>query len=196
MSVARPAMAGEPRIDTTRLVLQPSAITDAEELFDAYGDVEAMRYWDTPRMRTIAEMTEMLTWVLGPGRTDTSLMWSVRERSAGRIVGMVSYHHLERWHHRADISFLFARQHWGKGFAKEALNGLIDYCFERMHLHRLVALVDLENEKSHGLVQRLGFQREGVLIEHICAAGRFRTVVLYGLIASGRPARNGPALEL
>jgi [ribosomal protein S5]-alanine N-acetyltransferase len=187
-------MAKEPKLITGRLILQPTVVADAEELFCAYGDEEVMRFWDTPPICTVAEMKEMLSWVLGEGKNDTSFMWSVLDISSSQILGMVSYHHLERWHRRADISFLFARPHWGKGFATEALTALIDYCFNGLLLHRLVALVDPSNERSHNTVQRLGFREEGALVDHICAAGQYHTVILYGLI-SGRQTKPGSSLQ-
>jgi len=184
-------MREEPELITPRLILQPTVVTDAEELFAVYGDEEVMRFWDTPPLRNVAELREMLSWVLGAGKNDTSQMWSVRGVSPSNIFGMVSYHHLERWHHRADISFLFARRYWGKGVATEALTALIDYCFNRLLLHRLVALVDPANERSHKIVHRLGFRKEGVLVDHICNAGQYHTVILYGLVAGGEMAERG-----
>lgn len=44
-----------PQLETERLVLRALRESDAEGLHAAYGDAEAMRFWDFPAARNIAE---------------------------------------------------------------------------------------------------------------------------------------------
>jgi RimJ/RimL family protein N-acetyltransferase len=45
----------------------------------------------------------------------------------------------------------------------EALQHLLDYLFQTLHLHRVEAEVDPRNQPSARVLERLGFQLEGVL---------------------------------
>lgn len=54
-------------------------------------------------------------------------------------------------------------EHWGKGYATEAVSEIISYGFHTIHLKRIGAIVFLENEASNQVLLKLGFEKEGVL---------------------------------
>ena len=51
---------------------------------------------------------------------------------------------------------------WGTGLARRASERLLQHGFEDLGLPRVIAIVDDPNERSHALIQRLGFTRIGV----------------------------------
>jgi hypothetical protein len=53
------------------------------------------------------------------------------------------------------------------GDAMEALEALLHFGFEQRQLHRVEAKVRLGNQASMGVLQKLGFQEEGILRERI-----------------------------
>ncbi|KAL4272839.1 hypothetical protein GQ457_13G025500 [Hibiscus cannabinus] len=55
---------------------------------------------------------------------------------------------------------------------------------ERPHLERLEALVDVENLGSQRVLEKAGFQREGVLRKYIFLKGRSRDVVMFSLLST------------
>jgi RimJ/RimL family protein N-acetyltransferase len=50
----------------------------------------------------------------------------------------------------------------GTGLARRASERLLRHGFEDLGLARVIAIVDDPNERSHGLIQQLGFRRIGV----------------------------------
>ncbi|GKX65345.1 GNAT family N-acetyltransferase [Inconstantimicrobium mannanitabidum] len=56
-----------------------------------------------------------------------------------------------------DIHYAFRR----KGYATEAINAIIEYCFNFLGIEMLVALVNEWNEESISLLNKLGFLQEG-----------------------------------
>ena len=50
---------------------------------------------------------------------------------------------------------------WGKGLDFEAARVALRHSFEVLKLPRLLASVDLPNERSHRLMKRLGFAVQG-----------------------------------
>jgi RimJ/RimL family protein N-acetyltransferase len=78
---------------------------------------------------------------------------------------------------------------------------MLAFCFETLELHRVQAACGPENTGSQVLLERLGFQREGVMRDHVFTNGAWRDSVLYSLLrhefeASGRwspaPRPTGP----
>jgi RimJ/RimL family protein N-acetyltransferase len=66
--------------------------------------------------------------------------------------------------------------------AREALEVLIRFSFETLHLHRLEADVDPDNARALRLLERLGFRREGQLRERWQLPGGPRDGVMLGLL--------------
>lgn len=55
----------------------------------------------------------------------------------------------------------------GKGFAKEAAEGLLNYLFTEQNARRIYCYVEEDNERSQALCKRLGLREEGTFIEFI-----------------------------
>lgn len=80
--------------------------------------------------------------------------------------------------------FIGAKQHWHKGYAKEAYMLLMEYLFNEMNMHRIFAHVLEENEASLKLHQAVGFQQEGLLRETIYKHGRYHNQIILSCLKS------------
>jgi len=85
---------------------------------------------------------------------------------------------------QAEIGFTLAREHQDKGYASEAVSRLVDYAFDDLSFHRLVAITDQENEPSFGLLERLGFRREGSFAQNAWFKGGWTDEYLYAILRS------------
>ncbi|CAI9118438.1 OLC1v1020009C1 [Oldenlandia corymbosa var. corymbosa] len=65
---------------------------------------------------------------------------------------------------RAELGYALGYSFWGKGIMKKAVDLVISTIFEEWpHLERLEAIVDVTNKGSQRVLDKSGFQREGVL---------------------------------
>ena len=74
------------------------------------------------------------------------------------------------------------KDNWGKGFAKEALIGIIAYCFKKLDLNRIGAEIYDFNKRSIKLFQGLGFIQEGIIREAVRKKEGFRNEIIFGLL--------------
>ncbi|MGH2442564.1 MAG: GNAT family N-acetyltransferase [Chloroflexota bacterium] len=58
------------------------------------------------------------------------------------------------------LYWAIAREHRGQGYASEAARLLIQYAFETLHLHRIVATTERSNRASQGVMRTLGMRIE------------------------------------
>ena len=84
---------------------------------------------------------------------------------------------------RAEIGYCLRSAHWGRGYMGEALSALIDHAFGVLKLRRLEADVDPNNAGSLRILDRMGFQREGLLRERWNVGGEIQDSALLGLLA-------------
>lgn len=55
------------------------------------------------------------------------------------------------------LAFYLAQAYWGQGFATEAGVAFVQFAFEQLRLVRLVAIVQVGNEASRRVLDKLGF---------------------------------------
>lgn len=91
-----------------------------------------------------------------------------------------------------ELGYVFAGAYQGQGYAAESARAVIDRAFDDMGAHRIVAMCNPDNAKSWRLLERLGFRREGHLLQNIYfktdSRGRpvWQDTYLYGLLACDR----------
>ena len=64
----------------------------------------------------------------------------------------------------------------------EALVGMLDYMYESIDLNRVQALVDPRNEGSLRLIERQGFQRDGLLRSYEYERGAYVDLYMLSLL--------------
>jgi [ribosomal protein S5]-alanine N-acetyltransferase len=83
-------------------------------------------------------------------------------RAPGSIAGVVNINSIIRGRFQnGSLSYAAFAPTAGQGYMAEGLGLVLRYAFEKLRLHRLEAQIQPANHASIGLVQRLGFRREG-----------------------------------
>ncbi|XP_068333853.1 uncharacterized protein [Pyrus communis] len=86
---------------------------------------------------------------------------------------------------RGELGYVLGSKYWGKGIATQAVKLVADAIFKEWpHLDRLEALVDVDNVGSQRVLEKVGFQREGVLRKYFILKGRSRDMVIFSLLST------------
>lgn len=86
----------------------------------------------------------------------------IQLRSKHRPVGAVDLYDFDPHHQRAGIGILIAdASDRRQGYAREALETLIEYCFSHLHLHQLYCNIADGNNASIQLFKEVGFSECG-----------------------------------
>ncbi len=75
----------------------------------------------------------------------------------------------------------------GRGVGTEAVGAVVEFAFQTLRLHRVMANYQPVNERSARLLRRLGFEREGFARDYLFIAGAWRDHVL---TAKNNPDRS------
>ncbi|XP_022980780.1 uncharacterized protein LOC111480066 [Cucurbita maxima] len=105
----------------------------------------------------------------------------------GRPVGAISVtaNEAARDRCRGELGYVLGSKFWGKGIGTAAVKLVAERIFvERPELERLEALVDVENLASQRVVEKAGFQREGVLRKYGVMKGQTRDYVMFSLLST------------
>jgi aminoglycoside 6'-N-acetyltransferase len=85
---------------------------------------------------------------------------------------------------QARLGVTFAPAFQGQGYAAEAVCRMVEFLLLDEGLHRLSAECDGRNVRSAGLLERVGFRREGHLVQSTWIKGEWTDDILFGLLAS------------
>jgi len=66
-----------------------------------------------------------------------------------------------------------------QGYMTAAVRALLPFCFDTLRLHRLEAACIPTNAASIGLLEKIGFQREGYARAYLCINGTWQDHLLY-----------------
>ena len=81
-----------------------------------------------------------------------------------------------------ELTYLYARLFWGRGYATEAARAILAYAFRDLDLHRVYATCRPANVGSSRVLEKLGMRREGHLVQHRWMKGRWQDSLLYAIL--------------
>jgi RimJ/RimL family protein N-acetyltransferase len=156
MSELRPARV----MKTARLELEPIR---AKHAMEAWPHLDDARMWTFfPKLRPQSLEGLRLTYARweNPYHAKSELRenWACRDRRTGQLVGTMQ---ATTFPARAvsyiayGIFIAYQRQ----GYAREAVEAILDHLREELHSRRIFAEMDVENNASFRLVESLGFKR-------------------------------------
>jgi RimJ/RimL family protein N-acetyltransferase len=70
-----------------------------------------------------------------------------------------------------ELGYWLGVEHWGRGYATEAVRAAIDYTFEEFTIDHLIAGARVANPASRNILEKCGFQWTGVQLHRFEAIG-------------------------
>ena len=109
------------------------------------------------------------------------LFWAIT-LSNGKHIGNIKIDPIDYKHKNGEYGIMMGDKfEWGKGYAREASQLVIDYCFENLNLNKLTLGVIEENKQAIKLYKKLNFNEEGKLIRHVIKNKKFYNVLRMAL---------------
>jgi len=102
--------------------------------------------------------------------------------SESTTIGSIDLYDFDPFNKRAGIGILIDEPFRRKGFALEALNLLIEYCFTTLNLHQLYCNIEQSNKESINLFAKAGFIACGSKKEWLFRDGQWTDEWMFQLI--------------
>jgi ribosomal-protein-serine acetyltransferase len=83
----------------------------------------------------------------------------------------------------ADVGYWIDAEHEGRGIVRRATHALVDLAFVELGMNKLDLRTSIDNARSRGLAERLGFRLEGTLPAGLRFAHRSDDVAWYSVSA-------------
>ncbi len=171
-------------ISTDRLVLRLFHNADAEAvtvLCNNYNIFKSTLYLPYPYF-----IEDALTWIepqLDNFNADKSYEFAITDEETGELYGAIALTNNQRFNH-GEIAYWIGEKFWGKGYATEASQAILQFAFEEKKYHKVFARYFSSNQASGRVLQKLGMEKEGTLVEHIKKEEKYEDLVYCGIIST------------
>ena len=171
-----------PILHTDRLILRPIRYSDAPSMFEYSQDEDVCRYVLWEPHQSIWDTYEAIRGLRRQYRHGWPSSYAIALADNDRQIGTIGFMWLNTENKSAEIGYSLSKEYWNQGYMTEALRAMIDFSFEKLHLHRLEAQHDLRNPASGRVMEKAGMNLEGTLRDRIFNRGQYCSVAIYAVI--------------
>ena len=140
-------------IETKRLLLRPLCEEDANDVFEWVGDPVVNRYMPYPVYQNVEQVQK---WIQSIRPEDHEFGFMLKE--TGKVIGSggICLNNDDMYH----LGYNLNRQYWGKGYATEAAQAMINWAYNELNARNFAANYATANSASGRVLEKCGFQFE------------------------------------
>jgi ribosomal-protein-alanine N-acetyltransferase len=171
-----------PILESERLILRKLTADDTEALFAIWSDDRVTKHMDISSFQDPREAFEVIQQMNDLAEKGMATRGGLESKETGALIGTCGINEWSKGHDRASIGYELAVDSWRQGYMTEVLEVLLSYAFHKGNLNRVEALVEPENEGSIKVLQKMGFQKEGLLRGYEFSKGRYIDLYMFSLL--------------
>ncbi|WP_432146825.1 GNAT family N-acetyltransferase [Streptomyces sp. bgisy084] len=147
-------------ITTSRLLLRPAEPTDVKEFTRLWTAPEARRFLGGP-------VAEQELRVYQQHFANRPNVFAVTTRESMTVVGSVLIDAASRFGGRREVSYGLLPEHWGRGYAREAVAAVVDWALANIPSDdpSVIAITQKANVRSCQLLEAIGMSHVDSFVE-------------------------------
>ncbi|NJK56623.1 MAG: GNAT family N-acetyltransferase [Pleurocapsa sp. SU_5_0] len=153
-------------LETSRLTLRYITSRDAEALMAILGDAEVMQFsiigiHSSKQIKQFIEQRLISYLEYGFG------LYALVHKQNQELIGYCGFfiQSIEQ-QKEVEVGYRLAKKYWGQGLATEAAKAVVEYGQQRFNFRRFVCLIEIKNNRSIRVAQKLGMKLEKKIIYH------------------------------
>jgi ribosomal-protein-alanine N-acetyltransferase len=152
-------------IATERLKLTRVRATDAKAIFEGWSaNKDNFLYLSYPFHTSIEDAEKLVVYVVSGWNEGRLFAWNIFSLETSKVVGIIRAS-VEK--NRALLGYVVDRVHSGNGYATEAVKAVTDTLLQQHDIDRVWATCDINNKGSAKVLEKAGFDCEGILKQWI-----------------------------
>lgn len=154
------------RAETERLILREFSSADFEDVHDYSSDYENVKHMmfgpNTPEQTRDYLERQCVQEMNAAPRMHYNFALECKEN--GHVIGGISFH--MNWRRDdAMLGIIMNRRYSGRGYVTEGVKAVIGMAFGELGMHRIHAVVDVENLAMQRVFDKCGMRNEGRMIQ-------------------------------
>lgn len=160
------------KLTTERLYLREFTNDDAQLLVDLNANPNVTKYTGDGQV-DLTQAKEILTDVIFPQYKNNIGRWAVYIKDTNEFIGWCGVKYIEQLN-ETDLGYRFFEKYWGKGYATESAQAVMNYAANILKLKSLVGRVDLDNSASRKVLEKVGMKFSEECFEHGSKVAKYR----------------------
>lgn len=143
------------KLETERLILMPLSLKHLSETYVNWmNDVDVYRYLETGGNYSISDLEKYLKHQ----EKKNIFFWAIHLKENNKHIGNIKIDPINKEINSGEYGIMMGdKSEWGKGFAYEASQSVINYCFNTLGLKQITLGVKNENIGAIKLYEKLNF---------------------------------------
>jgi ribosomal-protein-alanine N-acetyltransferase len=161
-----------PKLETERLLLREQNPEDAKAVFALFSEPAVTQFHNLDTFTDIEEALRLIERQTKRFESGSGLRWGIVRKRDNTLIGSCGF----TWNKQtnsAEVGYELASSSWRQGIMTEALRTILQFGFDKIGLRFVVAQVMLDNIASKNLLEKLGFQSQGILKQHGFWKGKY-----------------------
>lgn len=171
-----------PALETRRLNLIQISQNHVQDLYELLSDPLVAEYDYFYPVEDLVKVEEFINRYSEEIDSNSEITWGITLKENGELIGTCCLGNFESYSKRSEIGYAIKRKEWNKGYATEALEGIIEYGFKNIELNRIEATITPGNDSSVKVLEKLNFKKEGHVRERDYLKGQLVDGIIMGLL--------------
>jgi len=159
------------------IILKPISVHDTDFILELRNNLKiADNFFSDPPLYDFQHDN----WLKTKNKDDLDFI--ISENQTKVRVGRISITNVNYKHQKGEYGIVLLPEYTGKNIAFEASALLINYVFINLPINKIYLEVFESNLKAIKLYEKLGFKKEGLLIEEYFKNGTFKNILKMGIL--------------
>ena len=150
-------------LETKRLILKTTELSDLDKLIALRSDPDVMRYIGDGTVHTEEQVKKFLSMAIPYQEKHGIGFCMVYEKESGSFIGQAGLFHIGYYDAQPEIEIAYRlhKKFWGNGYATELAKALIQWGFQHLPVDKLIAAAEPENIASQKVLKKAGLDYTG-----------------------------------
>ncbi len=129
-------------------------------------------------------MHEEEKWYEGIQKSEKRKIFAIQ--TGKKHIGNISLENIDYRNRKATLGIMIGEpDYWNKGCGTDAVKTLLSLAFNEMNLHKVYLYVFPSNKIAIGRYKKCGFEKEGLVRDHVFKQGKYQDLLLMSVITKG-----------
>src|SRR3989338_10821220 len=119
-------------------------------------------------------------------KSKNDFIFSIFRKSDNGYIGQGAINQIIWENKLGRLSLIIKKEHWGKGYAQQAIPLILRFAFNQLKLHKVWLMVYATNNKTKHIYMKFGFKKEALLKEEYFWRGHYHDIIRVGILKAAR----------
>jgi len=170
-------------LETDRLLLRQFQYADSDDMLKYWiSDEKIQSMYSEPTYKTQEELRPLLDKYISGYQKEDYYRWAIVEKGSDLCIGQIALFFVSTANECCEMEYCLGSDFHRKGYMTEAVNRILQFCFEDVNFHRVQVSHNSLNRASKGVIDKCGFVYEGTFRDYFCMNDEYVSRLYYSML--------------